>query len=79
MNMKKLLNNLEIRIDLSPSIKNNVAINFIVNKIMNNFNTTKKFEVPINYAKSISECLEREKIKHKLNFKNDYVSEILIS
>lgn len=77
MTFKEMVkNNLEIIVNLDPVIEENIAIEFITNKIIND-TLNKIFEVPINYANNISISLNNKKIPHKIEYKNEYVSNIV--
>ncbi len=77
MTFKEMVkNNLEIIVNLDPVIEENIAIEFITNKIVND-TINKIFEVPINYANHISISLNNKKIPHKIEYKNEYVSNIV--
>lgn len=67
---------LEIILNLEPQIENNVAIKFILEKIMS-AEKGRVFEVPINYIDSISLLLKENNIKYKIENNNEYVSNII--
>lgn len=77
MNIKKMIENgLEIVVDMSPTIQQNVAIRFIAQKIIDG-EKMEVFEVPINYIDSISFLLKENNIKYKIENNNEYVSNII--
>lgn len=77
MNIKEMIKNgLEIVVDMNPTIEQNVAIRFIVKKIIDG-ETREVFEVPINYIDSISLLLKENNIKYKIEKNNEYVSNII--
>jgi len=67
---------LEIVVNLEPQIEQNIAIRFIVKKIIDG-ETREVFEVPINYIDSISLLLKENNIKYKIEKNNEYVSNII--
>lgn len=77
MTFKEMVENkLEIIVNLNPVIEKNIAIEFITNKIVND-TTNKIFEIPINYVNDISLLLNNKKIPHRIEYKNEYVSNIV--
>lgn len=77
MLIKELIKDkLEIIVNLEPQIENNIAINFILKKIMNG-RKNEIFEIPINYIEIISLSLKENNIKHKIENNNEYVSNII--
>lgn len=77
MNIKEMIENgLEIVVDMSPTIKKNVAIKFIAQKIING-EKNEVFEIPINYIEGVSIFLKENNIKYKVSNKNEYVSKII--
>lgn len=77
MNIKEMIENgLEIVVDMSPTIKKNVAIKFIAQKIING-EKNEVFEIPINYIEGVSIFLKENNIKYKIENNNEYVSNII--
>lgn len=78
MSIKKLIENNDIVIDLSPSIEKNVAISFIANKIIEAEPFQKEFEVPINYVDEICLTLSQNNLAYTVHEKNEYVKRIVL-
>lgn len=78
MSIKNLIENNEIIVDLSPVIEKNVAAVFIANKIIENTNVQKEFEIPINYVAEICLVLDEKKIKYTVHDKNEYVKRLVL-
>ena len=68
--------NLEIIVNLVPVIEKNIAIEFITNKIATD-TLNKSFEIPVNYVNDISLLLRNKNIDHKIEYKNEYVTNII--
>jgi len=79
MSIKKLIENNEIVVNLSPSIEKNVAVSFITNKIIENEKSQKEFEIPIGYVTEICLTLDKNGLVYTVHHKNEYVKCIVLA